>query len=122
MRHVWLAAIFALSLALPALAHDIAKGPHGGRVADAGDYHVELVTKGTRVDVFVTDAGDKPVAAAGFKGVAILLVNGKSQRIPLTAEAGTRLVGSAGATLPAEPKGAVQITAPDGKTTQARFN
>jgi len=121
MRHVWPTAILTLMLAVPALAHDVAKGPNGGRVVEGGRYHVELVAKGTRVDVFLTDAGDKPVAAAGFKGVAILLVNGKSQRVPLTPE-GSRLTGSTSATLPGEPKGAVQITAPDGKTAQARFN
>jgi hypothetical protein len=121
MRHAWPTTILALILAVPALAHEMAKGPNGGRVAEGGDYHVELVAKGTRVDVFLTDASDKPVAAAGFKGVAILLVDGKSQRVPLTPE-GSRLTGTAGATLPAAPKGAVQITTPDGKTAQARFN
>ena len=119
MRRLRLATILIVT---PALAHESAKGPNGGRVADTGGYHVELVAKGTRVDVFLTDADDKPVAATGFKGVAILLVGGKSQRIPLAPEDGTRLSGSAGAALPREPKGAVQITAPDGKTAQARFN
>jgi hypothetical protein len=111
-----------LTVALPAVAHDLAKGLHGGRVVEGGGYHVELLTNGTRVDVFLTDGSDKPVAAAGFKGVAILLVDGKSQRITLTPGEGSRLTGSANATLPAEPKGAVQITAPDDKTVQVRFN
>jgi hypothetical protein len=122
MRRLRLATILIVTLAMPALAHEVAKGPNGGRVADAGGYHVELVATGTRVDVFLTEAGDKAVAATGFKGVALLLVGGKSQRIPLAPEDGTRLSGSAGAALPREPKGAVQITAPDGKTAQARFN
>ena len=122
MRRIWPTAILALMLAVPALAHEMAKGRNGGRVAEGGNYHVELVAKGTRVDVFLTDASDKPVAAAGFKGVAILLVGGKSQRISLMPGDDSRLTGSVGATLPAEPKGAVQITSPDGKTAQARFN
>ena len=122
MKHVWLATILALTLAAPAIAHDVAKGANGGRVAEAGSYHVELVAKNTRVEVFLTDANDKPISAGGFKGVAILLVSGRSQRIPLTPEGDTRLTGHAGAALPAEPKGAVQLTAPDGKTAQARFN
>jgi hypothetical protein len=35
-------AVNALILALPALAHGLAKGPNGGRVVEAGGYHVEL--------------------------------------------------------------------------------
>lgn len=109
-----------LALALPAQAHD-RKGPNGGRVADAGRYHVELVAKDSVLDLFVADTADKPVPPDGFKGVAILVVDGKSQRIPL--EAGDRkLSGMAGVKLPANPKGVIQLTLPDGKTAQARFN
>jgi hypothetical protein len=36
-------AVSTLILALPALAHELAKGPNGGRVVEAGGYHVELV-------------------------------------------------------------------------------
>ena len=121
MRPLWFTTAVALMLCGPALAHEVEKGKNGGRIADAGSYHIELVAKGARVEVFLSDADDKPIAATGFKGVAILLVGGKSQRIPLTPQDGTRLTGSAGAALPAAPKGAVQITGPDGKTAQARF-
>src|SRR5215207_7773048 len=107
-------------LALPAAAHD-RKGPNGGRVADAGAYHVELVAKGSELTLFVADTADKPVPPDGFKGVAILVVDGKSQRIPLEA-ADRKLSGTAGVKLPANPKGVIQLTLPDGKTAQARFN
>ncbi len=50
-------------------AHETA-GQHGGRVTDAGKFHVELVAKGETVDVFLSDEGQKPVPAAGFKGTA----------------------------------------------------
>lgn len=114
--------IFAvlLSLALPAVAHD-RKGPNGGRVADAGAYHVELVAKGSELALFVADTADKPVPPAGFKGLAILIVDGKSQRIPLEA-ADRKLSGTADVKLPANPKGVIQLTLPDGKTAQAKFN
>jgi hypothetical protein len=110
-----------LGLALPALAHD-RKGPNGGRVADAGRYHVELVAKDTVLDLFVADTADKPVPAEGFKGVAILIVGGKSQRIALEPADNRSLRGMADVKLPANPKGVVQLTLPDGKTAQARFN
>ena len=42
-----------------------------------------LVAKDTVLDVFISDAADKPVPPAGFKALAILVVDGKSQRISL---------------------------------------
>ena len=115
-------AVTALILALPAPAHEAAKGPNGGRVAQAGDYHVELVARSNVIEVFLTDSGDKPVSPAGFKGVAILVIAGKSARITLEPAGDTRLSGRAASDLPAKPKGVVQITTPNGKTAQARFN
>ena len=109
-----------LALSLPAVAHE-AKGPHGGRIADAGPYHVELVSKGNQLDLFVADTADKPVPPDGFKGVAILIVDGKSQRVPLE-PTDKKLSGMAGVNLPANPKGVIQLTLPNGKTAQARFN
>ena len=76
-------AIATLLLTAPAAAHEISKGPNGGRVVETGTHHVELVVKGRDVDVFVTDAADKAIAITGYKGVAILTVSGKSQRIEL---------------------------------------
>jgi hypothetical protein len=105
----------------PALAHE-AKGAHGGRIADAGSYHVEMVAKANTIDVFISDAGEKPVASSGFRGTAILVAGGKPQRVVLEPVDGARLSGNAAAALPAQPKGVVQLTAPDGKTIQARFH
>jgi hypothetical protein len=110
-----------LTAAMPALAHEVAKGPNGGRIAEAGAYHVELVANQYAVAVFVSDASDKPVSPAGFKGTAILIVDGKPQRIALAPDGDTRLAGKAAVVLPKEPKGVVQLSAPDGKTAQARF-
>ena len=104
-----------------AWAHD-AKGTHGGRITDAGSYHVEMVVKSDTVDVFISDGSEKPVAASGFKGTAILVVDGKSQRVVLEPVDGARLSGTATAALPNQPKGVVQLTAPDGKTVQAKFD
>jgi len=114
--------VCALATALPAVAHEVAKGPNGGRVVEAGEYHVEAVAKGPVIDVFLTDAADKPVAATGFKGVAILAVGGKSMRITLEPADATRLSGRATSALPHEWNGVVQITAPGGRTAQAKFH
>ena len=109
-----------LLIAAPVLAHDV-KGRNGGRVVDAGPHHVELVVKDKVVIVYVSDAADKPVTITGFKGLAILTVSGKALRIVLEPQESTRLSGTSPVTLPANAKGVVQLTGPDGKTAQGRF-
>jgi hypothetical protein len=112
--------LLALSAA-PLAAHEVQSGPNGGRIVEGGNYHFELVTRGDTVEVFLTDMADKPVPVTGYRGAAILVVDGRSQRIPLE-PAADRLAGRAATPLPARPRGAVQLTAPDGRTAQARFN
>ncbi len=110
-----------LVMTIPALAHEVAKGPHGGRVVEAGAYHVELVAANNVVDVFLTDSSNKPVAPVGFKGMAILVGGGKSARVILEPASDGRLTGSAPG-ISTYAKGVIQITAPGGKTAQAKFN
>lgn len=111
-----------LALTLPALAHQPRTGPHGGPMVDAGSYHVEVVTQEKAIEVFVSDLADKPLSAAGFKALAILAVEGKALRVSLEpAGDGSRLAGAAETVLPKPIKGAVQLTAPDGKTATASF-
>lgn len=106
-----------------AWAHEQRTGPRGGALVDAGTYHVELVTRDKAVEVFVSDAQDKPLPATGFKALAILAVSGKSVRVTLEpAPDGSKLVGSAAEALPARVKGAVQLTGADGKTSTGRIN
>ena len=121
MKRAALSSIGFALLSMPALAHD-ANGVHGGRLVDAGDYHVELVTKGTDVDVYVLDHDNKPVPTAGYKAIAILSAVGKSVRIVLTPADASKLTGKSETALPSAPKGVVQITPPNGKTVQAKFN
>lgn len=126
-----LAVAAALAFALPSAAYaqhkhshghgHVEKGKNGGQMTEAGDYHVELVAKGGAIEVYVSDHDDKPIAVSGFKGLAILSVGGKSQRITLEASDGGKLTGKATGDLPAQPKGVVQITPPGGKTMSAKF-
>jgi hypothetical protein len=121
MKFRYLTLGIALLAALPAYAHE-PKASHGGRVAEAGPYHVELVAKDTAIEVFLIDENDKPVDPKGFKGVAIFTVGGKAERITLAPSEKNVLRGTATGALPANPKGAVQLTGPDGKTATARFD
>jgi hypothetical protein len=103
------------------LAHAPKIGANGGAQTDAGSYHVEIVSKGTTLQVFLRDHGDKDVKSDGFKGTAIFVIDGKPQRIPLTPAGENRLSGTSSVNLPSNPKGAVQITTPAGSTVQAKF-
>jgi hypothetical protein len=122
MKFTIVALTSILLTALPAAAHEVEKGPNGGRVVEAGAHHVELAVKENAVNVFVTDAREKAVSVNGFKGVAIFTISGRAQRITLEPKEGTRLSGTSPVALPSEPVGVVQITAPDGKTAQGRFH
>jgi hypothetical protein len=98
------------------------EGKNGGRVVDASDFHVELVIKGDAIDIYVSDHDEKPLSVAGYKGVAIFVLAGKSQRVPLEPVEDKRLSGKASAALPAKFKGAIQITPPGKKAFTAKFD
>jgi hypothetical protein len=122
MRH--LVAVLALLLMIPglALAHEPRPGPNGGLVVDAGSYHAELVADGSdTVTLFLYDGSDQPIESAGFKATAILVVNSKPVRFALEPAGGQKLTGKAPGPVEAGVKGAVQLTAPDGSTAQAKF-
>lgn len=123
MTRLVLAALLAFTLATPARAHDPRPGPQGGLKVDAGaNHHAELLATGTpEVVVFLYDATDQPTAARGYRASAILIVAGAPQRFALQPGDGNRLVGTAPVPVPAGTKGAIQITAPDGTTAQAKF-
>ena len=124
-RSLALGLIVGASLAFlafqPASAHD-PKPRHGGAIVIAGTYHIELVVKDGQVDVYLMGHDDKPVPVTGRTGVAILMADGKSVRIPLAPVGSERLSGKAADARPNGPKGVVQITEPAGGTVQARFN
>lgn len=116
----YLAISIMSAAAMPALAHEV-KGPHGGRMVDAGDFHVEVVIAAPRIDVFLSDAAGKPVSSTGSKGTAILIADGKPQRITLEAAQDAQLTGATAEGLPANAKGVVQLTLSDGRTLQAQL-
>jgi hypothetical protein len=116
--------LFAMALSVAsgqALAHSTKTGVNGGRQTDAGNYHVEILPNGTTLRILLRDHGDRSVSTTGFKGTAILVVNGRPQRITLAPAGENALQGEASEPLPAEPTGAVQITTPTGATVQAKF-
>lgn len=111
-----------LFLAAPVAAHEPGIGPNGGMRVDAAPYGVELVPAGTIVNVHVTlDADDSVVDTSSMTGTAILLIDGKPVRVPLSPAAPGVLSADTGVTVPVDVKGAVQLTGLDGTTVQAKF-
>ena len=121
MKFGYLAIAAILLAASPANAHN-PKSLHGGRIVSAGPYHAELVVKDKAIEVFLKGHDDKPIKPSGFKGVAILNAGGKAERVTLAPSDNDALTGTSAAPLPENPKGAVQLTDPDGKTSTARFD
>jgi hypothetical protein len=121
MLRAFSALALAAAMSFAAQAHN-PKAAQGGRIIQAGHYHVELVTKGATVQVFLIGHDDKPVNTAGYKGEATLIVEGKSERVPLSPAGGNQLKGDAPSGLPENPKGSIRITSPTGGTANARFN
>jgi len=118
-----IALVTAALTILPAgsFAHAPKVGENGGAQTDAGNFHVELVAKETNIEVFLRDHSNNAVATAGFKGAAILVIEGKPLRIELSPGGDNRLTGTAPVALPQAPKGAVLITTSTGSTAQGKF-
>lgn len=121
IRTLALTFIAALALAAAAEAHAPPKGKNGGQQTDAGNYHVEVVARGNTLDVFITDHSETAVSTKGFKGTAILIVNGKPQRITLAPRGENILTGTSPVELATTVRGAIQITNTDNETVQAKF-
>jgi hypothetical protein len=58
--------------------HDNSKAPHGGKIEEAGGYHIELVNKDGKVLVYLLDGKAKPMSNKGITGSATLLFSNKT--------------------------------------------
>jgi Cu/Ag efflux protein CusF len=56
---------------------------HGGEIQDAQGVWVELVVKGSDVNVYVITEDHKPIAAAQITGTATVLFEGKTYKVEL---------------------------------------
>lgn len=121
MKKITIAILGVLALSAVVFAHAPEKGKNGGQQADAGNYHVEAVVKGNTIDVFITDHSEKPIVTKGFKGMAVLVVGGKPQRITLAPRGANILTGTSPVELKAPIRGAIQITNEQNETVQAKF-
>ncbi|HAT49123.1 MAG: hypothetical protein HQL07_04875 [Nitrospirae bacterium] len=66
---------------------------HGGRMAEANGSRLELVVAADKIDLYVTDHGDKPVAVHGASAKVTFLVGGKKEEVALVAVSDNLLSG-----------------------------
>lgn len=102
--------------------------PHGGQIAVAGTYHLELLVskdskeaKDNPVVVFVTDQAGGKVASTGASGTATILSGKTKSTATLTADGENRLKGSASYASTPDMKVIVSVTVPGKEAVQARF-
>jgi hypothetical protein len=111
-----------LLISAAARAHEPRKGPNGGELVDAGNYHVEVVGRGSLLEVYVSDQLDRPLKANDFKVLAIMLIDGKTHRITMEPTAdGSRFTATSPAAI-TRVRGAVQLTDKARKTATGRVN
>lgn len=114
-------AALALTALSGAIAHETAKGPHGGPVVDIAGHHVEFVPSATEMTFYLTGDADAPIASAGAKMKAIVQVAGKTTQIELAPVEPNKLVGKLVMPLAAGAKVVLSGALADGHTLQARF-
>ena len=66
---------------------------HGGRMVEANGSRLELVVAADKVDLYVTDHGNQPVAVHGASAKVVFLAGGKKEEVALAA-AGDNLLSS----------------------------
>lgn len=114
------AALLAIA-PLAASAHDMAKGPNGGQVADDAGHHIEFTTKDGQVVLFLSDNADKPIASAKSTGRVIIQSADKQMTAELIAAEPNVLTAKLDEPLPEGAKLAISIKLGDGQDVKARF-
>jgi hypothetical protein len=122
MTRKFAVAIAALcALAIPALAHDLEKGPNGGQLVDVKGHHVEFTAKPDAIVIYLTGDKDAPIASAGTDARALVQDGGKTTTVALTPAEPNILTGKLDAALTAGAKVVVTGKLSDGHEILARF-
>jgi methionine-rich copper-binding protein CopC len=114
----------ALAVSLPAMAahaHEVAKGPNGGKVAEVAGHHLEFTHAPGEVVIYASDEAHKPLPTAGSSGRAIIQSGGKTAQAALTPAEPNKLAAKLDAPLAAGAVVVVSATFSDGHKAQARF-
>ena len=108
--------------ATAALAHDDhGKPQHGGVVAEASTFQVELVAGPKGPVLYVTDHG-KPLSTAGASGKLVVLAAGQKSELALAPAGGNRLAPPQPMLLPKGTRAVATVTLADGRSGALRFD
>lgn len=120
-------AIFAIAIStmgtFGAMAqdHDNSNAPHGGKVEEAGAYHIEAVTKDNKVSFYLLDGKAKAMSNKGVTGSVLLqFADGKTKPV-LLSELGTEGFEAKDALAATYTKAIVTFKV-KGKTVSAKFS
>jgi hypothetical protein len=121
MRTTLLTTVLLLA-PLAASAHGTPPAPaHGGVVAEgSGEHWVELNVAGDQLKAWVSDENNKPIAAAQLGGKATVLMDGKTQTVPLSPAADNSVTGKLAAPATGKLTAVLSLTA-QGKPVQVKF-
>lgn len=116
------AATFLLASTAYAQQHDHGhvKGPNGGPVKDVAGVHAEFVSSGVTITFNILNEDNKPVAAKGYTGAALIVSGSERETVQLTA-GDNSLKGEARKAVPAGAAVTLQLNNGTGKSGQARF-
>ena len=119
------AALFAAAFSFApaaAFAHGAPPAPaHGGTVAEgSGEHWVELSVSGEQMTAWVSDEDNKPIPAAQLGGKATVLIDGKTQTVPLSPAADNSVTGKLSAPATGRLTAVLALTA-QGKPVQVKF-
>ncbi len=112
---------FALAFGSPAAAHDAEKGPKGGELKDAGNYHMELLAKENELTLYLYDGNEKPVPAQGAKATATVVAEKVRATVEFAAMEGNMMRGSGQFPATKALRVVVSLTMPGKSPVQARF-
>ncbi len=94
---------------------------HGGVVEHSGHHHLELVAKGSEIQLYVTNEEGKDEDTAAAKASATVLADGKTEQVTLASAGGNLLKGTGGFNAGSGTTVIVSLTMPDHETEQVRF-
>lgn len=114
MKNTVIALLLAAAGQLAA-AHGVPTPSHGGMIRTDGETWVELVIRGSAVEVYVQDDGDD-MPTAQMSGKIALVKNGAKTEFPLKPVGGNKFDGTA-AGLAAGTRVLTVLTLADKKTT-----
>lgn len=120
-RRFLLVAAFAATLPVTAHAHEPRRGPNGGQKVDIGTGHAELVAEGNTLRLYLFDAADRPLAAAGATAQAVVLAGGRQATVALAPVRDNFLEGRGDFTSARGMRAVVTLTLQGQRPAQARF-